>query len=858
MNLGVVMACSLIAAQQGKLNVDFRYSPAWWQTAICLPDDPEKTLVGKSGELLFDFGSGPVRNFGIAIFPAIAGATWASQKTLSPMQAIVTTKWRLPVAETPDRLAETVDITEDAFVAIPETATATPKQLLSRIDGEDRLFGWVAPTRPCPPEFTGVDVGWHGKPIRLRLTVPKNSKANVVFGICEGYHQEAGKRKLLLCVEGAKDAVADPVQDFGFEVPGLYRLAGQDLNGDGVIEISVRTAGGYEDDNAILNALWAFQGEPPGDDTILSGKASAYAFYCGVKPPQRRTVIRLTLNDTRRRIRHPSPNSFAPVNLAFRIMTDKPVFERDGEVLVGPKTVVSASQPIRSCKQSGKSEWTLTLDPVELKPGEIGEVALTVDRNGSGGPPLTAIQAGDAAVYSAMWWEASGLPFDTVQVPDAGIQAMIESSVRNIWQAREIKGGKPAFQVGPTVYRGLWVVDGSFLLESAAILGRGKDARGGLEYLLQFQGPDGSFDLLGHYWKENGIVLWAATRHARLTQDKAWLRGQWPALRRVVHAIQDMRAKASKDPAAPNFGLLPGGQIDGGIGNDDKPEFSNTQWCLAGLKSAISAASWIGEKEDAASWQREYDSFEAAFRKAAQREMLTDSHGNRYVPTMIGNLGAHSPQKGQWAFCHAVYPGEVFAPGDPMAESQMAMLRATEREGMVIDTGWAAKGIWNYFASFYAHAALWMGHGDEACDMLYSFARHASPTRVWREEQMPLGMGDLEVGDMPHNWASAEFIRLTTHLIELDRGNELHLFEGLPRAWAGPGMETRLNGVLTPFGPLHLSLKVSGDRKSARLHVGRLSPCRIVVHLGSWAGTGRPSTLIADGAKGVDRTIHLR
>ncbi len=72
---------------------------------------------------------------------------------------------------------------------------------------------------------------------------------------------------------------------------------------------------------------------------------------------------------------------------------------------------------------------------------------------------------------------------------------------------------------------------------------------------------------MGHYWKENGIVLWAATRHALLTQDKQWLRAQWPALKRVVKAMENLRAEASKDPRAPNYGLLPGGTIDGGIDN---------------------------------------------------------------------------------------------------------------------------------------------------------------------------------------------------------------------------------------------------------------------------------------------------
>ncbi len=110
---------------------------------------------------------------------------------------------------------------------------------------------------------------------------------------------------------------------------------------------------------------------------------------------------------------------------------------------------------------------------------------------------------------------------------------------------------------------------------------------------------------------------------------------------------------------------------------------------------------------------------------------------------------------------------------------------------------------------------------------------------------------------MPHNWASAEFIRLCTHLIELDRGNELHLFEGLPREWAAPGMVTRLNGVLTPFGPLHLELRVAGDGRSARLVMPGLTgphPDKIVVHLNGL--TGREQTVDLPTDEDIDRTFH--
>jgi len=88
---------------------------------------------------------------------------------------------------------------------------------------------------------------------------------------------------------------------------------------------------------------------------------------------------------------------------------------------------------------------------------------------------------------------------------------------------------------------------------------------------------------------------------------------------------------------------------------------------------------------------------------------------------------------------------------------------------------------------------------------------------------------------MPDIFAAAEFIRLTGHLLAFDRGQELHLFEGLPPEWLKPGMTTRLNGFVTPFGPLTLELKVAKDGKSAGLTISPLSDpaCRkIVVHLG--------------------------
>ena len=176
----------------------------------------------------------------------------------------------------------------------------------------------------------------------------------------------------------------------------------------------------------------------------------------------------------------------------------------------------------------------------------------------------------------------------------------------------------------------------------------------------------------------------------------------------------------------------------------------------------------------------------AAFFRAARRDMRSDGHGNRCLPISMRSGTKLSPQKAQWAFLHAVFPGKVFAADDPLVLGNLAMLRAAECEGLVRDTGWGSQGLWPYFGSFYAHAWLWCGDGRKAAETLYAFANHASPLLVWREEQMPRGEGAAICGDMPHNWASAEFIRLVRHLLVLERGDELHLLEGLPRGWLRP------------------------------------------------------------------------
>jgi hypothetical protein len=844
------------------LQVDHRYSPLWWQSLICLPDDPVKTIVGREGQFFLDYGSGGPRNFLTNLeFDLADGAEWVDQSL--PEAGI-------PVVRTRKRSGG-VSCEEIAFLQIPSAQEAQAV----RFDGFETLTGWASPSRECDPAFRDAAVrypsGSHEASLEIHLQVEPHGSRTVALGFCEGRQTEPGLRRTIARVEGAEAREIDPVRDFGPNGPGVHLFEARDTDGDGRILISLKYhpethfvdgADRITDLRTImLSALWSFVGEAPDAERIVSGAASAEAdlYVPGrdlLLPSRRNHLLVALTNDSA------ESRTVRPVLRVRGLLEPK---QEDGKLLVGPHNRLASSLGFQAVEAveggdstreiavekagiqgTGGQEWTAAMGGITLEPGERREVAVVLDRfardHGTEAEPETSRKALQAA---EAWWRENGPSRDVIEVPDPSLQRMVDSCVRNIFQARDIRNGLPSFHVGPTIYRGLFLADGAFMLELATILDRVGEARAGIDYLQGFELPEGGFNVIDTYYKENGMAAFAIIRHARLTQDQEWLRSKWDTIRGCVRRIQSLRQETLKTPEAPNAGLLPGGAFcDGGVFNNGRPfgDYSNSAWCLSGLKWAYEAAEWIGETSDAREWKAEYEDFRETFRRAGENDLQDDGKGNRYLPVVQGNGDHHAPPRGQWAFCHSVYPGGIYAQGDPIAKGTLDMLRAALVEGVVLDTGWMDGGLWPYFSSFFAHALQWQGHGHEVPQLLYDFANHSCPTLVWREEQKPQGQGYEEVGDMPHNWASTEFLRMIVHMLQLDRGDELHLLEGLPTQWVAPGMKTQLRGVRTPFGPIDLT--VEGREGSVQVHLTFAEttnlPRRIFVHRRSWSGYPTP------------------
>lgn len=842
-----------VGAESETWRLDHRFAPPQWQTAICLPDDWQKTLVARDGALLYDY-PGKFGGFGTRItFGLDTNCTWTTQALVSP---------RVPVVRTLKQ-AGPIRIVEQAFAVPPSPrqrrTSAQTRLLVERVGSTAGQAGWAKPPSGVDPAFANVAIGWNG-PVQYRFKARPDQQFQVVFGLCEGWHTNAGQRLLDLQVEGRTVRTVDMVAEYGRNVPALFAFAARDENGDGWVDLAVQAAAQSKDKNTILNVLWVFpEGTLPALEPLRAGlepKNTLAHVDCGVdrtpmaRPPARHDVLLVTLQNTGSRPAELRPTltleSTSPISSSLDARS----------ISLGEPTVVFLPAAYQTAERT-ETKLVARFAPVRLEPGQSHKLVFVVGRGVWTERPAATVAEAEAALAAAVgYWQRLGLPYDRIVVPDPAVQAQLEAAIRNIYQAREIKQGLPAFQVGPTCYRGLWVVDGSFLLEAITYLGRAEEARAGIRYLLSFQRPDGGIMLIDGHWKETGIALWAVTRHARLTGDQAWLRQVWPKVQAAVAYIRQLRQRPAK--GAPNEGLIPDGFSDGGLA-DQVPEYTNVYWSLVGLKAAAEAAEWLGLEAEAAAWRREYDDFYAAFRRAAQRDMKTDDQGHRYLPIRMARGEGIPPQKAQWAFLHAVFPGKLFGPDDPLVRGNLSLLEAVECQGLVRDTGWLKNGLWTYFGSFYAHGWLWLGQGQKAARTLYAFANHASPLLCWREEQMPVGQGEAVVGDMPHNWASAEFIRLVRHCLVLERGNELHLFEGLPAGWIRPGAVLRLKQVATEFGPVSLQLRVAQDGRSAELSLNppQRSPAhKIVVHLTGWSG--QTGLLELPAQQPVRRTIRLK
>ncbi len=398
----------------------------------------------------------------------------------------------------------------------------------------------------------------------------------------------------------------------------------------------------------------------------------------------------------------------------------------------------------------------------------------------------------------------------------------LTACARNIQQAREVKNNRLVFQVGPTVYRGLWIVDGNFLLEAARYLGYDKEADDGLraEWSRQVASGQVIAGSGGEHWKDTAIAMFTLVRQCELKQDWSLFRELEPNVNHAVDFLIGLRdqARAGKSTNG-RYGLLAPGFADGGI-DGVRSEFTNTVWTLAALRAVAAAAKQLEIKSLGKAAQF-HDELYAALEETAKHEMVHHPSGFEYLPMLAHDdptvndpdpWNRPRPQTAQWAMSHAIYPGLVFDKDHPIVRGHIALLQWCTKEDVPIETGWLwHDSLWNYNASFAAHVYLWAGLRDWAHRTFTGFLNHASPLYCWREEQpLQQALVGQDWGDMPHNWASAECVRYLRHMLALEDGSALRLLEGVTAAELKHSGSYAVRNSPTRFGRINFELEDAG------------------------------------------------
>lgn len=437
----------------------------------------------------------------------------------------------------------------------------------------------------------------------------------------------------------------------------------------------------------------------------------------------------------------------------------------------------------------------------------------------------------------------------------------LEACSRNILQAREERNGRITFQVGPTCYRGLWVVDGHFILEAARYLGYHQEALDGLDTTWTYQKASGAVTAGGgeDHIKDTAIAMFSTVRQAELSQRPEVARRRSVEMIRGLKFLTEMRRRGSQEATAVGrYGLHAMSFGDGGLPKCN--EFTNALWILAGVQAAAGA---LPERSEFHDFLKDY---REAFGRASSAEMRRHPGGFDYLPMVMkddalwrkAERERPNPQSGQWALSQAIFPGVVFTPGDPIVRGHVRLMQSCTQEEVPIETGWLwHEGLWTYNAPFASHAYLWAGEPEWARRTFHGFLNHATPLWCWREEQPLQNSASASyVGDMPHNWASAECVLYLRHMLAMEDKSALRLLEGIGDVELRGREAWSLTNTPSRFGDITLELAPSGQGWQVRFHRGS-GPAPEHVRLPASLGRLKFRNAIGAAAKPAGARIEL-
>lgn len=400
-----------------------------------------------------------------------------------------------------------------------------------------------------------------------------------------------------------------------------------------------------------------------------------------------------------------------------------------------------------------------------------------------------------------------------LNLPDPMVSTAYLAGLADIFVMREPQAnGQIAGLAGTQVYRAANTGEPCFQAQALCRSGYWKEARDNIDFVTQFQLEDGNWEdarQWGRYmWCNSGFKSRCIREYYTFTGDRAFLERQYPHMLNNSRWSQAQREKTKKDPASPEYGLMPRGMGDCGLMNGDDlfgVFYPHNFLHWMGLENAAWAARELGKEQERAELQSYADDLRNCLLAFLEKGCISEPDGSRWIPGTPGKVSGS-----RWGVADAAYPAGLLSPFHPLIEGTMKKLRSDLSEGgLPKDLGWLKGGLWVAIAlDAMAYVSILRGESQNAADALYAVLNHATPLLTWCEERLPEKETHTITGDLEHAWTPICVARFVRDMLAMERDGVLHLCSAIPDCWLTEGEKIEAAGIPTFFGKVNMRLQV--------------------------------------------------
>lgn len=375
----------------------------------------------------------------------------------------------------------------------------------------------------------------------------------------------------------------------------------------------------------------------------------------------------------------------------------------------------------------------------------------------------------------------------------------------------------PALEPGPRRYATSWIRDGAVM--ASALLQNGIDgpARDFALWFARFQREDGFIpccvtdDRLEPDYIEydsNGQFLFLIAEIYRYTKDQKFVQALWPKVESSVAFIKKLRGQSMTDEFKNDpekkayFGIIPKSVSHEAYLGNPVHSYWDDYWTLRGLKDAIWLAHQMNQNQNEQNWKQLTEEFRESLFASIQK-IIQDKNIN------------HIPASGEMFESDATStaPGLSLL-GEENRFPQKALLQTIEDYWQKLNDRIQGKSRGNNYTAYelrMIEPLVRMGEREKAAQVLAFFLNDQRPVQwnqwpeiTWKDPTLPTGIGDL-----PHTWIAAEYLRglRSVFAYERDEDQSLSLAEGIPMDWLNPSVPIQVQNLPTTYGTLNYTLE---------------------------------------------------